>query len=345
VNCIRLIRINPIGLRMIISRTPFRISFFGGGTDYPGWYRDNGGEVLSSTIDKYCYLTCRYLPPFFEHRSRIVWSQIERVRDISEIEHPSVREILRFMEIYKGIEVHHDGDLPARSGLGSSSAFSVGFLNALCSLKGMSISKRQLATDAIFIEQEKLKENVGSQDQVATAFGGLNHITFGGEKEFKVNPVNVEDERLKSLQDHLMLVFTGFQRIASDVAAEQISRINANKSLLNQMSEIALEGVRILQGNNPIGEFGKLLHQSWELKRNLSTNISNSSIDDVYNVALASGATGGKLLGAGGGGFMLLFVDPVVRSSVSQSLQKFLQVPFAFEKLGSQIIFNDNLLS
>jgi len=328
---------------MIISRTPFRISFFGGGTDYPDWYRDNGGAVLSTTIDKYCYLTCRYLPPFFDHSSRIVWSQIERVNNNSEIKHPSVREILQFMQITNGVEIHHDGDLPARSGLGSSSAFSVGLLNALYSLKGDHHGKRRLASDAIFIEQQKLNENVGSQDQVATAFGGLNHIKFGGPTNFEVHPVTIDCQRLVTLEQHLMLVFTGFQRTASDIAAEQIAAIDKNKTELQELAYAVPEAINMLRGSGPLLEFGRLLHQTWEIKKNLTNNISNTYIDDVYSVARKAGAIGGKLLGAGGGGFMLIFVEPPLKRSVSHALKGMLQVPFKFEKLGSQIIFEDDL--
>ena len=327
---------------MIISRTPFRISFFGGGTDYPDWFRDNGGEVLSTTIDKYCYLTCRYLPPFFEHRSRIVWSEIERVTEASDIKHPAVREILKFLEINDGVEIHHDGDLPARAGLGSSSSFAVGLLNALGYLKGLAPTKRQLALDAIFIEQVQLKENVGSQDQVNAAFGGLNRITFGGADDFSVTPVSLKANRLHEFQSHLLLIFTGFSRTASDVAGEQIAAISDKRSELRAMQDLVLEAMTILQSQRDICDFGKLLHESWILKRSLTNSISNPKIDDIYNKAVRAGAIGGKLLGAGGGGFMLIFVKPDHLATVREALKDFLYVPFAFENEGSQIIFKDD---
>lgn len=324
---------------MIISRTPFRISFFGGGTDYPVWYRENGGAVLGTTIDKYCYITCRYLPPFFEHKHRIVYSQIENVRSIKEIHHPAAREILRFMEITEGLEVHHDGDLPARTGLGSSSSFTVGFLHALYALKGVMPSKIQLAQDAIHIEQNILKENVGSQDQTLAAFGGFNKIRFGQEPGIDVQPVTIKAERLELLQDHLMLFFTGFSRTASEIAAEQIKETPNKRRELTEMCRMVDEAVNILNGSNDLEDFGKLIHESWQLKRSLTSKISTPYIDYVYDAALRAGATGGKLLGAGGAGFILFFAKPEIRSKVKESLSGLLNVPFRFEDSGSQIIF------
>lgn len=324
---------------MIISRTPFRVSFFGGGTDYPVWYRENGGAVLGTTIDKYCYITCRYLPPFFEHKSRIVYSQTELVRDVDEIRHPAARETLRFMGITQGVEIHHDGDLPARTGLGSSSSFTVGLLHAFYALKGVMPSKMQLAQDAINIEQNVLKENVGSQDQVLAAYGGLNHVGFAGDGDIEVKPVAVRQQRLESLQNHLMLFFTGFSRIASEIAGEQIKQTPNKKKELGEMHGMVDEAIDILNGDNDIAEFGKLLNESWQLKRSLTDKISTPHIDDIYAKAIRAGATGGKLLGAGGGGFMLFFVRPELQSEVKKSLQGLLHVPFRFENSGSQIIF------
>jgi D-glycero-alpha-D-manno-heptose-7-phosphate kinase len=203
---------------MIISRTPFRISFFGGGTDFPEWYREHGGAVLATTIDKYCYLTCRHLPPFFEHRIRVVYSKIENCQSVEEISHPSVREVLRYLKFDRGVEIHHDGDLPARSGMGSSSAFTVGLLNALYALKGHMVNKQQLAKESIEIEQNWVRENVGSQDQVVTAYGGLNHITFLANGEISVRPVTISTERMKELNSHLMLFYTGIARTSSEIA-------------------------------------------------------------------------------------------------------------------------------
>lgn len=333
---------------MVISRTPFRISFFGGGTDYPIWYKENSGAVLATTINKYCYLTCRYLPPFFKHKSRIIWSEIEYIKNISEIRHPAVRECLRFMNVSNGVEIHHDGDLPARTGMGSSSSFTVGLLHALYALKGIMPTKRQLALDAIHLEQEVMKENVGSQDQAQAAFGGFNLIEFGGKDHIHVRPLTIGSNRLELFQAHLMLFFTGFSRTASEIAAEQIKRTPYKKKELHMMQDLVSSALEILNSNSDLSEFGKLLHENWQIKRSLSHKISTSAIDEIYSTALRAGASGGKLLGAGGGGFMLIFADPEVQHKIREKLKKLLYVPFRFETLGSQIIFyspGDSLLN
>jgi len=325
---------------MIISRTPFRVSFFGGGTDYPAWYRENKGAVLATTINRYCYITCRYLPPFFEHKHRIVYSKIENVKDISEIMHPSARAVLQFMKIREGIELHHDGDLPARTGLGSSSAFTVGLLHALYALKGVMLPKNRLATQAIHIEQEILKENVGSQDQILAAFGGFNRINFNLDGSFQIMPVILKKEKLEQLQKHLMLYFTGLSRFASDIAAEQIKNIGERKRELSLMYQMVEEAIKILNSSTiEISEFGKLLNETWKLKRTLSSKISDPRINGIYEAACKNGALGGKLLGAGGGGFMIFFVKPEEQPRVKERLRNILQVPFQFENQGSQIIF------
>lgn len=324
---------------MIISRTPFRISFFGGGTDYPAWYEEHGGAVLSTTIDKYCYITVRYLPPFFEHKHRIVYSSIENVKAIEEIQHPVVKALLKYFNIENGMEIHHDGDLPARSGLGSSSAFTVGMLNSLYALKGSIISKFELAKQAISVERKILKENVGSQDQVAVACGGFNKITFHKDHNFRIEPMTLQKERILQLKRHLMLIFTGFSRFASEIAAEQIKNTQNRKKELTAIKQMVEHSVEILNSSQDIVEFGKLLHESWQLKKCLSNNISNQTLDDLYNNALRYGAAGGKLLGAGGGGFMLLFVRPENREKLKQGLKNYLEVKFSFENEGSQIIY------
>lgn len=324
---------------MIISRTPFRISFFGGGTDYPAWYLKNGGAVLSTTINKYCYITCRYLPPFFEHKTRIIWSKIESVKDLREIQHPAVPAIFKFMGIREGIEMHHDSDLPARSGLGSSSAFTVGSLNALNAFQGKIITKRQLALDAIYVEQEKIKENVGSQDQTAAAFGGLNKIAFGGPQKISVKPITLTYERWDDFQKHILVVFTGFSRNATEVAAEQIKNVSKNISALRRMGEMVDESIEILHSGKSLDRFGKLLHEGWRLKKSLAHNISNTFIDSIYTAGIKAGASGGKLLGAGGGGFIMFFVKPELQSRVKKTLSKLLHVPIRFENIGSQIIY------
>lgn len=324
---------------MVISRTPFRISFFGGGTDYPVWYEENGGKVLATTINKYCYISCRYLPPFFEHKSRIIYSKIELIKDISEIRHLSVRACLDFMKIDKGIEIHHDGDLPARTGMGSSSAFTVGLLHSLYALKGIMPTKRELALNGIYLEQKVMKENVGSQDQALAAFGGFSLVEFGGKKHLRVQPITINSEKLELLQSHLMLFFTGFSRNASEIASEQVKRMHLKKKELKLMLEMVDKALEILNNVDDPLEFGKLLHENWQIKRSLSHKISTPLIDEIYSVALKSGALGGKLLGAGGGGFILFFARPEVQPKIKDKLKKLLYVPFKFENLGSQIIF------
>lgn len=323
---------------MIISRTPFRISFFGGGTDYPAWFRESGGAVLATSIDKYCYISCRYLPPFFEHKHRIVYSRVENVKEVSEILHPSVKAALEYMKIKEGVEIHHDGDLPARTGIGSSSSFTVGILHALYALKGIMPTKMQLAREAIHIERDILKENVGSQDQVVTALGGFNRIAFNKDGDFEVTPITLGKERLQLLQDHLMLYFTGLIRSASEVAKAQIENTPNKRQELTFMQQLVDEVIFLLNSSSDLVEFGKRLHESWILKRSLSKKVSTPQIDEIYEAAREAGAVGGKLLGAGGGGFMLLFAKPENQPLIKEKLRKLLQVPFRFEAHGSQIV-------
>jgi D-glycero-alpha-D-manno-heptose-7-phosphate kinase len=323
---------------MIVSRTPFRISFFGGGTDYPAWYRRHGGRVLATTIDKYCYLTCRHLPPFFEHKYRVVYSNIDICRTIEEIRHPAARAVIRHLNIHRGLEIHHDGDLPARSGMGSSSAFTVGLLNALRALEGRHITKEALANDAIHVEQEVLRESVGAQDQISVAFGGFNHISFRPDGAYQVAPMILPRERLDSLQEQLMLVFTGISRTAAEVADTVIGNMRAQAAALRAMQEMVAEGVEILSSPSAdLTEFGRLLSRSWRLKRELSPSVSNAIVDDLFETATRAGAIGGKLLGAGGGGFVLLFVRKEDRARLLEALPRFTVVPFRFESSGCQI--------
>jgi len=345
---------------MIISRTPFRISFFGGGTDYPLWFDRNKGVVLGTTIDKYCYITCRFLPPFFEHKSRIIYSQMEHVRKVDEIDHPAVREVLKFLKIQDGIEIHHDGDLPARTGLGSSSAFTVGLLNSLYALKGQMVSKEQLAKEAITIEQEKCQENVGCQDQILSSYGGLNFIEFGGDEHLKVRMITLPRDRLESLQDGLMMFFTGFHRPdkkaprqagrfsgdhkelrrtpSSEIIEHQLKAMRGKEKQYRRMVDMTMEGLEVLNGGR-LEDFGRLLHEGWMIKRQLSDRITTKQIDEIYEEALDAGATGGKIAGAGGGGFLLLFARPSKQKKIRQRLKKLLEIPFRFENQGSQIIF------
>lgn len=324
---------------MIISKTPLRISFFGGGTDYPAWFKDNRGAVLATTIDKYIYLTCRYLPPFFEHHSRIVWSLIELVKDNTEIKHSSIRACLSFMKIKEGVEIHYDADLPSKTGLGSSSAFTVGLLNSLYALKGQMISKAKLAQEAIYIEQELLKENVGCQDQILATLGGFNLIEFEPEKDFHIQPVTINPQRLKLLENHLMLIFTGFTRVASEIAKTLVKKAQEKNAELKTMHQMVYEAIRILNSNTDLSEFGKLLDENWKLKRSLTDRITTPPINEIYFLSRKAGAIGGKLLGAGGGGFMLLFAEPEIHPKIKSKLTQFLHVPFQFENSGSQIIF------
>lgn len=325
---------------MIISRTPFRVSFFGGGTDYPAWYREHGGAVLSTTINKYCYITCHYLPPFFDYKYRIRYYHREEVNRIDDIQHPSVRECLRFMQVHHGVDMVHHADLPARSGLGSSSTFTVGLLHALYAMKHEMPTKRELAIHAIHIEQDRIKESVGSQDQTIAAFGGLNRIEFGGAHEILVRPIILPPAKLQRLEQHLMLFFTGFARTASDVAEEQIQQIPAKKDNLRHMMQLVDEATSILQCKEErLEEFGRLLHEQWLIKRDMSCKISNCYIDTIYQTGVQAGALGGKLLGAGGGGFMLFFVRPEQQRQVKEALKHLLYVPSRFDHLGSQIIY------
>lgn len=326
---------------MIISRTPFRISFFGGGTDYPKWYRLHGGAVLAATINKFCYLTCRHLPPFFEHRIRIVYSKIENCQAVDEIEHPAVRETLRFVGIERGVEIHHDGDLPARSGMGSSSSFTVGLLHALYALKGVMPTKHQLAIESAHIEQERLNETVGSQDQVSAAYGGVNHIAFLPSGEISVRPVTIARDRLGELDSHLMLFYTGIKRTASTIANTYVQDIKTRDRQLRTLSVMVDESIAILNSSDQITRFGRLLHEAWEVKRSLSSQVCNAQVSEIYDQAMAAGAIGGKLLGAGGGGFILLFVEPGNQRRVGEALRPLIQVPFSFEFSGSQVIFFD----
>lgn len=326
---------------MIVSRTPFRLSFFGGGTDYPAWFRSHGGTVLSTTINKYCYLTVRYLPPFFEHRIRVVYSKIENCQTADEISHPAVRETLRFLEAKRGVEIHHDGDLPAGSGMGSSSAFTVGLLHAMYALMGRMPSKRQLANESIHIEQDLIRETVGSQDQISAAYGGFNRISFLPDGDFTVTPITVSRSRLSLLNSSLMLFYTGIRRMASDVAATYVSNLEEKKRLLRITKDLVEESIALINSEGDLSGFGELLHEGWQAKRSLGSLVSNPEVDAMYDQAREAGAIGGKLTGAGGGGFMLLFVPPDRQAGVRHALGRFLHVPFSFDFSGSQIIFHD----
>lgn len=324
---------------MIISRTPHRISFFGGGTDYPSYYLEHGGKALGVAIDKYSYLSVRKFPPFFEHKHRIVYSKQENVQNLDEIQHPSVRETLRYLDIADGISIHHDGDIPARSGMGSSSAFTVGLLNSMYALQGQRISKHDMTMKSIHIEQNLIKENVGSQDQTFAAYGGLNIIEFMQNGEIIVNPIIMQPERLQKFESSILLFFTGLSRTAHEIAGEQIKNTKKNETDLGKMKNLVDDAYEILTDDRKdLREFGVMLNYTWELKRKLSSKITNPEIDDMYARALKAGALGGKLLGAGGGGFMAFFVEEDRRNDVIDALNDYLHIPFEFDFDGSKIV-------
>jgi len=323
---------------MIISRTPFRVSLFGGGTDYPAWYNKHGGAVLGFAINRYCYITLRHLPPFFKHRHRIVYSQIEAVSEVDEIKHPAVRAVLAELAVTEGLEIHHDGDLPARSGLGSSSSFTVGLLHAINALRGQMTTKHSLAQEAIRIEQDVIREDVGSQDQIWAAYGGFNRIDFGAEG-FRVSPVIMPERRSRELLDHLVLYFTGFQRYASDVARQKLQNFGEKQRQLQRMHAMVDEAVAVLgDRNRPITEIGELLHEGWCNKRELAAAVSTDEIDRIYETGRAAGAIGGKLLGAGGGGFFLFFVPPERRAALRQAMGELIEVGIDVDRDGSRIV-------
>ncbi len=324
---------------MIITRTPFRVSLFGGGTDYPQWYREHGGAVLGMAIDKYCLISVRYLPPFFEHRHRIVYSQIENVRELGEIQHPAVRAVLQETRVERGLEIHHDGDLPARSGLGSSSSFTVGLLNALAALNGRMIAKRDLADEAIRIEQQVIGETVGCQDQVWAAYGGFNRIDFHRDGGYSVKPLIIALDRRQALVEHLMLFFTGITRYSSEVAAAAVANIPSNAGSLKPMQSLVDDAEAILtDGSRDLCDIGRLLDETWRLKRGLAAAVSTDHVDAIYAKARQAGALGGKLLGAGGGGFILLFVPPDERAAVRDSMAGLVEVSFDIDHDGSSIV-------
>ena len=327
---------------MILSQTPYRISFFGGGTDYPGWFKEYGGSVISTSINKYCYISCRYLPPFFEHKHRIVYSQIESVRNLSEIKHRAARAVMQYAEVTDGLEIHYDGDLPARSGIGSSSSFTVGLLNALYAIRGQRVSKRDLAFRAIHIEQNIIGETVGSQDQIAAAYGGLNHIEFLRDGTFTVNPIVAKQSKVKDLSNNLLLFFTGWQRTAETIAKTQVENFSKKIVELKKMQSYVNDGLAILESaNGSIDDFGRLLHESWMLKRGLSTSVTSDRIDEIYNSGLNAGALGGKLVGAGGGGFILFYAPPETHQKIRATFSSLLEVRFEFESGGSRIALYD----
>ena len=325
---------------MIICRTPLRISFFGGGSDYPTWYRRRGGAVISTTINKYNYLTVRKLPPFFDYKYRVRYVKQEYVSSVDQIEHPVVRESIKLLKLREGLEIAHNGDLPARSGLGSSSSFTVGLLHSLHTLQRYMPTKRELALQAMHVEQELIGEAVGSQDQTAASFGGLNRICFSKAREIDVDPIIVSADRLDALQDRLLLCFTGFARTASEIAACQIEVTHLRKREIEAIQELCEQAFGLITDpRGSLDEFGKLLNDQRRIKRSLTNLVSNERIDEIYDKGLRSGALGGKLLGAGGGGFLLFYAPPDRHEAIKNALGDKMFVPFRFESTGSKIVY------
>lgn len=323
---------------MIITKTPFRMSFFGGGTDMPEFFNEHGGAVISTTFDKYCYVIVRHMPPFHPYISELVHNRFERVNDIGEIEHPLIRECMRLHDIHE-IRLTYEGDLPARSGLGTSSTFAVGMLNAFCALKGKMMSKRQLAQEAIKVERDILKEHGGWQDQVAAAYGGLNRIDFK-DNDFSVRPIIICPERKKELDENLLLFYTGIQRFSSEIQADTFAKPIDKTQQLKEMLALVDEAERILTDKNTsLDEFGRLLDTTWKLKRGTGSKISNGGIDKLYETAIKAGALGGKLLGAGGGGFLLFYCEKDKQETLKTALEDLMIVPFSFENEGAQILY------
>lgn len=314
------------------------MSFFGGGTDFSEYFEKYGGSVLSATFDKYCFVTVRDFPPFFDHKNQLTYSKIERFDSPDELSHPLVREALKYLH-ENGIQISYDADLPARTGIGSSSSFAVGLLNSIHTLRGKYTDKKQLATEAILLERVLCKEYGGIQDQIAAAYGGLNRIDFNKDG-FQVSPISISEERLEKLNSNLLLFFSGQSRFSSEIAKEQTSRTAENTETLHKMKALVDEGEKILCSKSSLDDFGELLDYSWKMKTTLANNITNDEINAFYETALKNGALGGKLLGAGGGGFILLYVPEKYQSKVKTALEKYMYVPFRFENDGSRILYS-----
>ena len=322
---------------MIITKTPFRMSFFGGGTDMESYFRENGGAVLSTTFDKYCYVTVRHLPRFFDYTTELSYSKTERVTDISQIEHPAIREAMKFLNMHE-IRLTYEADLPARSGLGTSSSFAVGMLNAFYALKGKYADKKKLADEAIYLERVLCQEAGGWQDQIAASFGGFNRINFDADG-YEVLPVILSPERKKRLNDNLMMFFTGFTRFSSDVQKANCVTADEKKNQLREMYLLVDEAEKILTDtNSDLDDFGRLLDHTWQLKKRTGYAVSTDSIDQFYQSGIRAGALGGKLLGAGGGGFLVFYVQPEYRESVMRAMKDLMYIPFSFENGGTRVI-------
>lgn len=323
---------------MIITKTPFRMSFFGGGTDMESYFKENNGAVLSTTFDKYCYVNVRHLPRFFDYSTELSYSRIERVTDIERISHPAIRNAMKMLDMHE-IRLTYEADLPARSGLGTSSSFAVGMLNAFYALKGKYADKRKLADEAIYLERMLCNEAGGWQDQIAASFGGFNRINFGADG-YEVLPIIISPERKKQLNNNLMMFFTGFTRFSSDVQKENNLTAGEKKVQLKEMHSLVDEAEKVLTKKNCcLDEFGRLLDHTWKLKRKTGASISTNSIDDLYQKGIDAGALGGKLLGAGGGGFLIFYVEPDKQENVKAAMQDLMYIPFEFENGGTRVIY------
>lgn len=323
---------------MIITKTPFRMSFFGGGTDMESFFRKYGGAVLSTTFDKYCYVNVRHLPRFFDYNTELSYSKIERVNDVDSIQHPAIRNAMKMLNMQE-IRLTYEADLPARSGLGTSSSFAVGMLNAFYCLKGKYADKKKLADDAIYLERELCQEAGGWQDQIAASFGGMNKIEFNKDGTYNVRPIIIHPDRKKQLNDNLLMFFTGFTRFSSDMQKANQSGYEEKIKQLQEMYALVEEAKAVLENkHSDLDEFGRLLDTSWRLKRQTGSAISNDSIDALYQKGIEAGALGGKLLGAGGGGFLVFYVTPDRRNSVKDAMKDLLYIPFEFEDGGTQVI-------
>lgn len=324
---------------MIISKTPFRVSFLGGGTDFPKYYMKNGGCVIGTTIDKYCYVNARFLPPVFRYKHRIVWSKNEVVNSNEEIIHPTIRSIFQKLKIKKGLEIHYNGDLPKNSGLGTSSSFCVGLINSITKLYRKNISKKELSDQAIFVEQKMLKENCGSQDPVWASYGGFNFINFKRDGTINVKPINISDKKKVELNKNLILIYTGYHRISNDIERDKIKNLDKNIHILENVKKLTFESKSILQKSSSFDILGEIFHEYWNLKKQLSLKVTNNKINEIYDEAIQSGASGGKIIGSGGGGFLLFYCKNKHLANLKKRLNKLVFVDFKFESDGSKIIF------
>ena len=324
---------------MVITKTPFRMSFFGGGTDIEDFFRENGGAVISTTFDKYCYVTVRHLPRFFDWSTHLTYSTQEYVTNVEEIKHPAIRNAMKMLDMHE-IRLVYEADLPARSGLGTSSSFSVGMFNAFYALKGQYVGKKKMAEDAIYLERTLCNEAGGWQDQIAASYGGMNRIDFNKDGTFDVNPIIIHPDRKKNLNENLIMFFTGFTRFSSDIQKENVIGYSEKTEYLREMYRLVDEAQEVLEnGNKDLDDFGRMLDQTWKLKRKIGGAVTTSVIDELYQKGLDAGALGGKLLGAGGGGFLIFYVQPNRKDEVMEAMKDLLYIPFCFENGGTQILY------